>query len=56
MCTVAADGGGGGCGCLSNSSIHLLCDTGENREGDEVIIISTEEEKAVVEEKGTLRA
>lgn len=56
MSTVAADGGGG-CGCLSNSSIHLLCDTGENREGDEVIIISTEEEeKVVVEEKGTLRA
>lgn len=54
MSTVAADGGGG-CGCLSNWSIHLLCDTGENREGDEVIIISTEE-KAVVEEKGTLRA
>lgn len=55
MSTVAADGGGG-CGCLSNSSIHLLCDTGENREGDEVIIISTEEEKEVVEEKGTSRA
>lgn len=55
MSTVAADGDGGGCGCLSNSSIRLLCDTGENREGDEVIIIFTEEE-AVVVKNGTVRA